>query len=205
MGAEKDKGSWWDNYFQTKISKTEPHKIFVRGYPLEELMGNCTFGEILWLVLRGELPSEQETKMIEALLCCVVDHQFIASVTPAVRFVASSNPQVIPSVVAGILTAGDNQFSPQLTAEFIQGAYDRMQREGLTVKETAEAVVADVRKSKSRIPGFGHPTHKEFDPRADRLKELAESYGFGKGDERTLVYEAIHKEFQLKSSRICSI
>lgn len=193
----------WGNYFETKISKTEPHKILIRGYPLEELMGNCTFAEVLWLVLRGELPEERETKMIEALLCCVIDHQFIASVTPAVRFVASSNPQVIPSVVAGILTAGDNQFSPQLTAEFIEVSYGKMTEEGLTTQQAAEAVVADIRNRKRRIPGFGHPTHKEFDPRADRLKELADKEGYGK-DERTVLYEAIHREFEKASGRkIC--
>lgn len=204
MGTSKYVDGGWDDYFKTKISKTEPHKIFIRGYPLEELTGNCNFSEVLWLVLKGELPNEQEAKMADALLCCVVDHQFIASVSPAVRFVASCNPQVIPSVVAGILTAGDNQFSPQLTAEFIQNAYDRMKKEGLSIKGAAEAVVADVRKSKKRIPGFGHPTHKKFDPRAVRMRELALRYGFGEQDERTLLYEAIHEEYQRATGRaIC--
>ncbi len=191
-------------YFNTKISKTEPHEIYVRGYPLEELMGNCSFGEVLWLVLQGELPDDKTAKMVDALLCCVVDHQFICSVIPAVRYVASSNPQVIPSVVAGILTAGDNQFSPQLTAEFIEKAYQKMVDEKLTRSEAAKAVVAEIRETGKRIPGFGHPTHKNVDPRSTRLLELALKEGFAKDHEQTLLYEEIHQEFQKATGKsIC--
>ena len=66
MAEEKRKKA---GYWRTKISKVGPGEILIRGYPLEELMGNLSFTEVMFLTLRGELPSESEGKMLDALLC----------------------------------------------------------------------------------------------------------------------------------------
>ncbi|MFN2242681.1 MAG: citrate/2-methylcitrate synthase, partial [Anaerolineae bacterium] len=43
--------------WKTAITKIEPNKVAVRGYPIDQLMGRISFGEMVYLVLRGELPT----------------------------------------------------------------------------------------------------------------------------------------------------
>ena len=52
--------AWWD----TSIIDIHPGKISMRGYPIEELIGNVTFPEMIWLMLRGELPSRAQVVMV---------------------------------------------------------------------------------------------------------------------------------------------
>ena len=47
-----DCGAWWD----TAIIDIHPGKIAIRGYPIEELIGRVRFPDMIWLMLRGELP-----------------------------------------------------------------------------------------------------------------------------------------------------
>jgi citrate synthase len=147
----------------------------------------------VFLTLRGELPTANELKMTDAMLNSLLDHGFVAASVLAARYCASGNPQLIPAAVAGLLTAGSNTISPQHGAQFIGEAFALMKREGLSLQETAVRVVAGVRASKQRIPGYGHPTHKGGDFRAAKLWKIAQQCGFI--GERTRLYQAIHAEF----------
>lgn len=183
----------WRGYWKTKVSKVGDHEILIRGYPLEEIIGNLTFTQAIYLTIRGELPTEREHKMMDALLCAILDHQFISATGPASRYVASANPHIIPAIAAGVLAMGSNTVSPQDSAEFMEKAYALMQKEKLSREETAKRIVDDRLSQKKRLPGFGHPTHKLYDPRSRRLREVAEELGYI--GEKTLLYEAIHREF----------
>ena len=61
---------WWD----TSIIDIHPGQIDIRGYPVEQLIGKVRFPEIIWLMLRGELPTRAETDLLEAALVPGVDH-----------------------------------------------------------------------------------------------------------------------------------
>src|SRR6202453_5342988 len=61
---------WWS----TAIIDMEPGVIHFRGYPIEELLGNVSFPQMIWLLLRGELPSADEAALLEAALVSAVDH-----------------------------------------------------------------------------------------------------------------------------------
>ena len=43
--------------WRTALTCIEPNKILVRGYPLDEVMGRLTFGEAIYLLLVGEVPT----------------------------------------------------------------------------------------------------------------------------------------------------
>lgn len=43
---------WW----RTRIIDMKPGEIRYRGYPIEQLIGNVSFAQMIWLMLRGELP-----------------------------------------------------------------------------------------------------------------------------------------------------
>jgi citrate synthase len=190
--AEKKKVGYW----KTKVSKVAEGEILIRGYPLEELIGNLSFAEVMFLTLRGELPSEREGKMMDALLCAIVDHEFIDSTIPSARFAASANWELLPSFAAGICAMGRNTVSPQDTGSLIEAGMKLMKDENLSREEAAARIVEQYRKEGKRVPGLGHPTHKESDPRAKRLREVAEKLGFV-GD-KLLFYEACQKEVAKK-------
>src|SRR6185295_17787970 len=62
--------AWWD----TSIIDIHPGKIAIRGYPIEQLIGRVRFPEMIWLMLRGELPSAEQAELLEAALVPGVDH-----------------------------------------------------------------------------------------------------------------------------------
>lgn len=180
--------------WSSKISVVGDNKVLIHGYSHADLIGGVSYAEGVFLTLRGRLPNQAEARMFEALLNCALDHGFVAASVLAARYVASGNPQFVPAVAAGLLSAGANTINPAHSAEFINRAYKRMQREGWSIAETARQVVAEVRASKKRIPGLGHPTHTDHDFRATKLKQIAEECGFF--DDKGRLYQAIHAEFQ---------
>jgi len=191
-----------EHEWKTKISRVLPGKVLVRGYSHKDLIGGASYAVGVYLTFRGELPSAAEERMMDAMLASLYDHGFVAASVLAARYCASGNPQLIPATAAGLLTAGSNTINPQHGCEFIQAAYDKMQREGLSMTEVAKHVVAERRQSKQRIPGFGHPTHKREDFRATQLWDIAKKCGFI--GERTKLYQAINAEFRTATGKeIC--
>ena len=63
-------GAWWD----TAIIDIHPGEIAIRGYPVEELIGRVRFPDMIWLMLRGELPTRGQSDLLEAALVPGVDH-----------------------------------------------------------------------------------------------------------------------------------
>lgn len=184
----------WDDYWRQKISHITAGDILIRGYPLTEVIENLSYTEALYLTLRGELPGEKETRVMNALLCGIVDYEFINATTPAARFVASASPDSsIPGIAAGVLAMGSYTVSPQDSAALINSAHELMKRENLTKEETAKRVVKEYQESNNRIPGLGHPVYKEVDPRAVALSKVAKEAGLW--GEKSQLYEAIHDEF----------
>jgi len=184
----------WDDYWRTSISHAIEKTCLIRGYPLEEIIENITYPETLYLTLRGELPTKEETRLLNAVLCSIPDHQFIASTAPAARFAASAFPDSpMPGIAAGILTMGSYTVSPQDSADFINESHEIMVSQGLSIEDAAIQIVAECLKSKRRIPGFGHPTYRKVDPRSEALKKVARECGFW--GEKSRIYEAVHKEF----------
>ena len=193
----------WDDYWRQKVGHIAAGDILIRGYPLTEIIENLSYAEALYLTLRGELPNQKETRVMNALLCGIVDHEFINATTPAARFVASAFPESsIPGIAAGVLAMGSYTVSPQDSTALINSAYELMKRENLTMEETAKRVVKDYQQSKRRIPGLGHPVYKEADPRAVALRKVAIEAGLW--GEKSQLYEAIHDEFVKSMGRpIC--
>src|SRR5574337_10705 len=83
-------------HWRTNIAyKTQP-KIVIRGYDLNELVGNLDLAEMAYLVWRGELPSEAHGRMLNAIMVCLAEHAFSPSAASA-RFVASGG-RIVRSV-----------------------------------------------------------------------------------------------------------
>src|SRR5437763_10313825 len=61
--------AWWT----TDIIDIHPGKISLRGYPIEELIGNVGFPDMVYLLLRGELPERAQAELLEAAMVASVD------------------------------------------------------------------------------------------------------------------------------------
>ncbi|MGD8794564.1 MAG: citrate/2-methylcitrate synthase, partial [Anaerolineae bacterium] len=75
--------------WKTAITKIAPNKVAVRGYAIDELMGRISFGEMVYLVLKGELPSPEVGRLMDAMLVSSVDHGATPPSALAARTVAS--------------------------------------------------------------------------------------------------------------------
>jgi citrate synthase len=160
--------------WRTAISKVTPGEIRVRGHDLVDLIGARTFGDVVYLLLRGELPRGNEGRMMEACLVAASEHSVVAPSVDAARFVASAGVPLQAAVAAGVVGLGDHH----------GGAVDAAARVfldageiGTPDREAARTVALRLQDEGRRLPGYGHAVH-DPDPRAARLLEVAGELGF---------------------------
>ncbi len=162
-------------HWRTALAYKTKDRIVVRGYDLNDLVGNLSFTEMAYLVWRGELPSAAHARVLDALLVSLAEHAFSPS-SAASRFVASGGVPLHVGVAGGMLAIGTVHGTADRPAELFKDALERMTREGLTLDETARRVAREARQAARRLPGFHHAQHIR-DPRTARLLELADRYG----------------------------
>ena len=157
--------------WRTAITQIEPNRILVRGYPLDELMGRVSFGEAIYLLLMGELPSPAIRRLIEALLVSFIDHGVTSPSTLAALNVATTGASLRASVAAGVLGFGEYYGGDiESSMHLLESGLQRVRR-GSPYHEVAEELVRPYRESGDRLPGFGHRFHTR-DPRAARLFQM---------------------------------
>lgn len=174
-------------HWQSAISYKTRERIVVRGYDVNELMGNITFAEHLYLVWKGELPEKNVAKMIDALLVCFAEHAMSPS-SAAARMVMSGAGYIIPALAGGILSIGYTHVDAHEAAQTWIIAVELMKEKGWTLEQTADYVAQGIRSKEKDdafvklfgdrkvIPGWHHPQHIR-DLRSPRIVELAEGLG----------------------------
>jgi citrate synthase len=166
-----------DEPWKTAITKIEPNKVAVRGYRIDELMGRISFGEMVYLVLKGELPTAEIGRLMDAVLVSSVDHGATPPSALAARTVASGGAPLTTAIAGGIMTinrhhGGAIEGCMRVLNEVV--AYKR--DKGLAALAAAREKMAEFRANKVRVPGYGHRVHSD-DPRTRRLFALAEELG----------------------------
>jgi citrate synthase len=83
--------------------------------------------------------------------------------------------------------------SPEETGRFVIDSYALWRESGEAMRSFAARFVADLRRDRKRVPGFGHPVFRGVDPRAQKLRDVAvaEKVWGPYGD----WYEAVHLAF----------
>lgn len=156
-----DVADWW----KTAIIDMEPGRIEIRGRPIQDLIGTLTFPQMIWLMLRGEIPGEGQSRLLEAALVSAVDHgpqaPSIATARMAVTCGAALNQAMASAVnLLDDVHGGAGEQAVEL--------FHRIERSG-----DLPAEVARWREERGRyVPGFGHRFHNPVDPRAPRLMAL---------------------------------
>ncbi len=161
----------------TAITKIEPNKVAVRGYRIDELMGRVPFAQVVYLVLRGDLPSEAHGRLMDAILVSSVDHGATPPSALAARTVASGGAPLTSAVAAGVLSI--NRYhggAIEGCMRVLLEAVERRREKGQDAATAAAELLAEYRAAKKRIPGYGHRVHTD-DPRTRRLLALAEEVG----------------------------
>jgi citrate synthase len=117
----------------------------------------------LWM-LRSEIPSEEDARMLNAVSILHADHEMNAS-TFAARVIAATCADMHSAIVGAIaalkgpLHGGAN--------EWVMATLKKIGSE-----DKVEAWVDDMLDQGKKIPGFGHAIYKVTDPRAIILKEI---------------------------------
>ncbi len=167
-------GSW----LRTGIGASDADSITLMGRDLpDELMGRVSLTELTFLLARRRLPSEQETRMLDAILVSLADHGLTPTVLAA-RLTYTGAPESIQgAVAAGLLGAGSVflgvvEDTARLLAELLEEIGPEAPE--ALARGAAERMVAERIARRERIPGLGHPVHKVEDPRTPRIYAIAE-------------------------------
>ena len=160
-------GKW-----RTGLTCIEPNKILMRGYPLDEIMGRLTFGESIYLLLMGEVPSPSIGSLMEAILVSFIDHGVTPPSTLAARNTATTGAPLRACVAAGVLGFGRHHGGDiESCMQFLDTGLELVRR-GTSYHDAAGVIVARCQELGEPIPGFGHRFHTR-DPRAARLFQMA--------------------------------
>jgi citrate synthase len=165
IGSQKNRSS--------SISASNAETIVVRGHDLVgELIGRIGFTDHIWLLVTGAMPTAAQRRVLDATLVAISEHGLVPSVVASRMTLAAAPDALQGAVAAGILgcgsvVLGSSEAAGQFLAEVVARAA------GGDVRSAAAAVTREYRAAKRAIPGYGHPLHKDYDPRARRLLEIA--------------------------------
>ncbi|MEL6689559.1 MAG: citryl-CoA lyase [Pseudomonadota bacterium] len=157
-----DVADWW----KTAIIDMEPGRIELRGQPIQELIGNVSFAEMIWLMVRGDRPSPAQARLFEAALVSAVDHGPQAPSIAAARMAVTCGLPLNNAMATGVNMLGDVHGG---AGEQAVELYHHVQAH----KGGIDAALDSWAQARGKIiPGFGHRFHTPTDPRAPRLMEM---------------------------------
>ena len=157
-----------DTFWKTSLSNVEHNKILIRGYRVQELMENCTFGDVVYLTFKGELPKGKEGRLLEMIFTSSTDHSVLAPSIDATRFAASAGTPLQAAIAAGVIALGEHHGGAiEQSAKLLQ--------ESVASGKQADEIVRSYKERKQRIPGMGHPIHSQ-DPRSLKLVAKAREW-----------------------------
>ncbi|TIM34440.1 MAG: citryl-CoA lyase [Mesorhizobium sp.] len=163
---------WW----QTDIIEMRPGVIRLRGYEIQDLIGRVSFPAMIWLMLRGELPGEEQAALLGIALGAAVDHGPQAPSIAIARMAATCGVGINSAMASAINVLGDVHGGAGEQALAFYGDIAAALDAGVTL---ADAVASRLDRffaeEKSYVPGLGHRFHP-VDPRAPRLIELTRDF-----------------------------
>ena len=170
--------------YPTGIGTSDRESISLLGHDLAgELLGQVTFGELAFWLVAKRRPTPGEARVFEAVLVSLADHGFTPTAIAA-RLTYYSAPDSIQGAIASGLLGGGSRFLgvaedtgtylnaivrelPAASTEWGDDEWDAVARDAL--RQTREAG--------RRVPGLGHPIHKDGDPRTPVIIRIAAENG----------------------------
>src|SRR5690242_14951344 len=140
-------------------------------------MGRLSFTEYFHLLLTGREPTEDQRFFLDLLLVAIAEHGMMPTNVAARMTLAADPGSLQGAVAAGILGCGPVILG---TADECARLLERAQADveaGGEPDAVALGIAREMREAGARLPGFGHPVHRQIDPRAERILELADERG----------------------------
>ncbi len=160
---------WW----RTSIIDMEPGRIEFRGRPVQELIGNVSFAQMIWLLLRADLPSKEQAELLECALVAGVDHGPQAPSIAAARMASTCGLGLNNVMATAVNMLGDvHGGAGEQCAELYYDVAERVAGGGNMAEAVGSALDAWRFNYGKIVSGFGHRFHKPVDPRAPRLMQL---------------------------------
>ena len=167
LGKARD---WWS----TAIIRMRPGVIEFRGYPVQELIGRASFAQMIWLLLRGELPTADRASLLEAALVASVDHGPHAPSIAIARMAASCGVGLNNAMASAANVLGDSHGGAGEQCMELLAAVRQRQSEGVALDAAVEAALDEhVARHGKIVAGYGHRFHP-VDPRCAPLLGLVE-------------------------------
>ena len=163
-----------ENWWRTAIIDMKPGSIRYRGYAIEDLIGKVGFVDMIWLMLRGELPTRAQASLLEAALVASVDHGPQAPSIAIARMAITCGVGLNNAIGSAVNVLGDVHGG---AGEQAVALYQNVARRVVAGDDESSAVkkalAESIENNGKYIPGFGHRFHP-IDPRGPRLLEIVD-------------------------------
>jgi citrate synthase len=167
MTGDKTRGS-------TSICGFTADEIEIRGKNLvTDFIGEMDFVSAFLFQSLGKKPTAVQVELINTVMVTIMEHGLVPSaiVSRLTHYGAPESYQ--GAIAAGLLGVGDRYAG---TSSACGHLLERMHAAD-DPKAEASAIIREHRAQKRPLPGFGHPIHKDTDPRVERLLSIAENSG----------------------------
>jgi citrate synthase len=163
--------------WKTAITRVRPNELRLRGYCIDELMGRASFAQVVYLALKGELPSPAVGRLMDAMLVSSIDHGVTPPSTQAARIAASTGAPLNAAIATGVLAVNKHHGGAIYDCmSILEELVRRSAESGQPKSSVAATMVAEFKAAKQKLAGFGHRVHSA-DPRTGRLLALADELG----------------------------
>ena len=170
--------------YPTGIGTSDLDSIRLLGHDLAgELLGKVSFGELAFWLVAGERPTPGQTRVFETVLVALADHGFTPTAIAA-RLTYLSAPDSLQGAVAAGLLGGGSRFlgvtedTGRFLAEVLAaGGEGAGQGSDADLDALARSALTARRDSGRKVPGLGHPVHRQGDPRTPAIIRIAEEEG----------------------------
>ena len=163
------------------ISTANADTIVVRGQDLcLDLIGQMNFGDYFYFLLTGKKADAKMSALLNACMVAIGEHGMVPSVLAARMTLAAAPDAMQGAVAAGILGCGTVILGASETAGrlFLQIDAEAANHGG-DINAAAHKIISALRANKQSVPGYGHPLHKDLDPRVKALYDLSKKVGAG--------------------------
>jgi len=168
---EKAKGT-------SAIAKAEIDRITIRGQDLcSDFIGKASLTEYFLFLLTGEKPAANLLKLVDATMVAIAEHGLVPSVQAARMTLASAPDALQGAVAAGLLGCGSVILGASETAGRMLVDIAKEVDAGMPLEQAVTEKLTRMRQQREPLPGFGHPIHRDGDPRAARLIAYAGELG----------------------------
>ena len=168
--VEHEVRDWW----HTDIIDMKPGVIRYCGYPVEELIGNVSFAQMTWLMLRGDLPGAAQADLLDAALMAAVDHGPQAPSIAIARMAATCGVGLNNAVGSAVNVLGEvHGGAGEQAMELYLDIAERAAHTPSLGEAVQNALDNFAPNAGEFVPGFGHRFHP-IDPRAPCLLELVD-------------------------------